>query len=790
MKKILLVTALLAVYVLSDAQINRATRLFEYSPAPGQFINNPIIGTPEAAQKILTTDGNLVSLGAFGGSIVLGFDKPVDNHPNNPYGIDFTIFGNAFSGSSEPGIIWVMKDENGNGLPDDTWYQIAGSSFFNPYTRQRHVVTWYRQADGSSIWKDSQGNTGIMQKNEFHAQPYYPDTQYFSHYPQDSVTLTGTLIGYKAQIVSGQIVLPALTFGYADNRPVNRGVDMSVPDNPYTPGISEGAGGDPVDISWAVDNNGNYVDLDKIHFVKIVTGALSDLGMLGEISTEISAVVATKPVSLAVSMYVTVIHPHPPAILVGDTLRLYTDFFRKGRRAETSLVFENSARDKADISPTGTITAIDGGTIRVSVTPSDFPDESAHTDLFIRRPDSIRLNGFEHRITIGTTVQVQPVLLDHIHREISGTDWTLTTQNPEIIEVISEDKTYSLRALSPGNALIQLYPTRFPGLSKTYFLEVIPYTENVRVLATSKTSDKNLYPAQWFPVASFSLNPFVENRRDDYSQQGFVSLAHVVTKMLQNTDVNFLWRDDAAGNNKLYLYSVEDDGLFTYGWGGRTDPPAFAKAWIVRHNGRQYFNGLNHIQVSNGDTIQLYYENNILNEWILTGFTAMPDSIFSGESVELFRWKITCQRDLSGSIIESTFIPYINQPVQAVGIFTGTLYTNAQGMAFTTPLINPPWIIESGNDAVLISGRLTTNIPFATSSEIKVFPNPVTNMVFIEGIRNSAKITITDMAGRIVAEELIGGPYVPISVSHLSNGVYLIVIKEDKQVHRYKLLKQ
>lgn len=44
-------------------------------------------------------------------------------------GYDFAIEGNAFDGSSEPGIVWVMQDVNGNGLPDDTWYQLKGSEY-------------------------------------------------------------------------------------------------------------------------------------------------------------------------------------------------------------------------------------------------------------------------------------------------------------------------------------------------------------------------------------------------------------------------------------------------------------------------------------------------------------------------------------------------------------------------------------------------------------------------------------------------------------------------------------
>ena len=39
----------------------------------------------------------------------------------------FAIQGNAFDSSNEPGIVWVMQDVNGNGLPDDEWYELRGS---------------------------------------------------------------------------------------------------------------------------------------------------------------------------------------------------------------------------------------------------------------------------------------------------------------------------------------------------------------------------------------------------------------------------------------------------------------------------------------------------------------------------------------------------------------------------------------------------------------------------------------------------------------------------------------
>ena len=97
------------------------TTLFEYKPAPGQFINKAP-GNHESAEGILGGKG-MVTLGAWGGYIVLGFDHTVVNSD----GEDIIIYGNAMNTFSEPGIVHVMQDENGNGRPDDTWYELAGS---------------------------------------------------------------------------------------------------------------------------------------------------------------------------------------------------------------------------------------------------------------------------------------------------------------------------------------------------------------------------------------------------------------------------------------------------------------------------------------------------------------------------------------------------------------------------------------------------------------------------------------------------------------------------------------
>src|ERR1700761_8590032 len=69
------------------------TDLFEFNPAPGQFINTGLADTA-AAKATLKTDQGLVSLGAWGGYIIVGFDHTVKNVDG---GADFVVYGNAFS---------------------------------------------------------------------------------------------------------------------------------------------------------------------------------------------------------------------------------------------------------------------------------------------------------------------------------------------------------------------------------------------------------------------------------------------------------------------------------------------------------------------------------------------------------------------------------------------------------------------------------------------------------------------------------------------------------------------
>ncbi|GEN67981.1 MULTISPECIES: cell surface protein [Chryseobacterium] len=272
-------------------------KVFDYRPAPGQFMNKIPEYEPgntaenmlqKARESLIGSSFQEISLGGFGGYVVFGFDHTIPNLN----GRDFKILGNAFfgnaaadprSGSCEPGIIVVAYDRNKNGKPDDNeWYEIAGSEHFKNTTVKDYSITYFKpnenkppvpgnlgwQVDTEYIkWQDNLGNNGFKTKNMFHLQSYYP--LWFS---EASYSFKGTKLkdNYYDQSGTGSYwVGKSYEFGYADNAPNKDDASN-------------------IDISWAVDRNGRYVKLPGIDFVKVYTGINQEAGWVGEVSTEVS----------------------------------------------------------------------------------------------------------------------------------------------------------------------------------------------------------------------------------------------------------------------------------------------------------------------------------------------------------------------------------------------------------------------------------------------------------------------------------------------------------------------
>lgn len=261
-------------------------KVYEYLPAPGQFINDPGCGfsgnekdmdaATAFAEKRLKAHA-FVSLGGFGGYIIVGFDHSIEN-AGKADGYDFAIAGNQFLDSSEPGIVWVMQDTNGNGLPDDEWYELRGSETSKEGTIQGYSVTYYRPAVYMNTpWTDNRGGSGSLKYlREFHSQPsYYP-----AWVKEDSYTLRGTRLAPNNRLdpATGIWHNEAYAWGYADNI----GEDSAVSGNDQA---------DPADICFRIANamnpDGSAAELQFIDFIKVQTGVNAQSGWTGEVSTEV-----------------------------------------------------------------------------------------------------------------------------------------------------------------------------------------------------------------------------------------------------------------------------------------------------------------------------------------------------------------------------------------------------------------------------------------------------------------------------------------------------------------------
>ena len=297
-KSLLLAMAVTAALTADAANSPYIAHVYDYLPAPGQFVNVFPSYRPGYTQDSINAQleaslcgglGGSVSLGSYGGYIVFGFDHPVVNM----HGYDVKIYGNAMQsqsvpdqmgGSCEPGVIMVGVDMDHDGVPSDGdhWYEIKGSD----YDRCQHgfEVTYYKPDEDKvkvphESWRfindveyvywtsnNPDAPSGYVWRNTFHSQPYWPQWR-----EETEFTFRGTRLPNSSIDISNGLgnnwFQPFFGGGYADNLP-----------NGQEPGFM---------IDWAIDEDGNPVELDHIDFIKVYCAQLDYCGWLGEVSTEV-----------------------------------------------------------------------------------------------------------------------------------------------------------------------------------------------------------------------------------------------------------------------------------------------------------------------------------------------------------------------------------------------------------------------------------------------------------------------------------------------------------------------
>lgn len=269
------------------------SKVIEFMPAPGQYTTSNVADMAAARKLEYTTEEGeitpgrgMVSLGGFGGYIIFRFSRDVENGS----GADFVILGNAFANSSEPGIVQVAFDANGNGKPDpdETWYELAAPNRKDEVEQEHYEVTYYRPDNLTGIsdirWSDNLGGNGVIATAPIassHNQCLYPLAEYFAdgNIPE-SITFKGVKLKNNGTTTNGTYwSLPPIGSGYADNYSYDY---QSIANNdPDTRNSNK------FDIDDAIDQEGNPVKLSKITFIRVYNPMHQWCGMLGETSPEI-----------------------------------------------------------------------------------------------------------------------------------------------------------------------------------------------------------------------------------------------------------------------------------------------------------------------------------------------------------------------------------------------------------------------------------------------------------------------------------------------------------------------
>lgn len=511
-----------------------ATKVLEYFPAPGQFRtetwDNPTGGIGEG------TDISM-SLGGLGGYIVLGFDQPIYNNPQNPYGVDFTIQGNSFIADekgvwTEPGAVQVMEDLNGDGIPNDgEWYELAGSdywlsttkhnvsiTYYNPHYNSRYTVPWtmtYNDLNGDIAQKH-----GAVLSNSFHEHSFYPDFFYNQDNPnasyrwynpnvnRDSITISGIseIRGCIDMRTPSYIEFYAAAgFGYCDNKGYNQS-DLRIAENPYgRPSLGEAAS-DGMDISWAVDKDGNHVDLEKIDFVKIYTAGNQNAGWLGEWSTEIlnCAITLPDPNYEPKDYYYNYVGITQLQVPLGHTCQYEGFLFKNGRPVKDAVQkwwltdAEGNTSDEinaiAEIDNTGLFTAKGYGTVWVHFSAMD----------------SITEESFEVSVSKLTGVEIS---LEGNASSTSNEELSCIVGERVFINVEStDDNSGSLNGTTSNRYIYDSYTWQNSNpnvgtISNGTFIAVEPGTTTLTVISNTDNSLKDQITINVLDIPEIKITP-------------------------------------------------------------------------------------------------------------------------------------------------------------------------------------------------------------------------------------------------------------------------------------------
>lgn len=156
---------------------------------------NPDTNTPKFLNGYVSTG---VSLGLAGGYVQFDMgDNPIENNANNPYGIDFIVYGNAFVGNPEAAGVMVSND----GIK---WYTLAGSRHYMNGTKWDQKISYVR----------IEGSEQRALKSTFTADGIYYSENYNSPSEQTQSAINAAISAATWHVVPATGTATALNLSY------------------------------------------------------------------------------------------------------------------------------------------------------------------------------------------------------------------------------------------------------------------------------------------------------------------------------------------------------------------------------------------------------------------------------------------------------------------------------------------------------------------------------------------------------------------------------------------------
>lgn len=641
-----------------------------YLPAPGQFVNTT--SWQEAGKTLNGSAG--ITLGAFGGNVVYYYEEPITNDPNNPYGIDFIVIGNAFtnsdgstsSGAAEPGAVMVSQD-------GETWYELAGSEYYDAATTHDLTITYTNgdttfSAAADTPWVDSEGNSGVMPKNEYHNQAYYPDLSYYMNW-QTGVGKNGTYTKETVSFTGSKLNEPGFyPFGYADTHAAgNYDSVLARPTgnqaaNPYAANHNYQYNGDGFDLSWAVDANGDPVELESISYIKIYNPVLSYGSSRGEYSPEIQSVLRAKANTDAVgeSSGLTALNVNGKAVTLTEGTYAYTidaegasslKITPTASNADANIYVSNQRVTSG--STTAAMTATDKTRIIVqegekepviyTLTFTNVATKESNADLTaltLTPGDTVYTPDENNQITISVPNTISAIRLmpqaGYVRASLSLTGGKLSQAVVLTSGTVSEalaldvgENTFALTVTSKNGENTKTYPVKVTRAAAT------STTPSGMIRVTfSMTGDTLHYDADTKTyTGSHTASTWISTTKITVPENSTVK--YVTEMMLNNEGIDYV-------TDGIYVSEINGLGEFDNG------PNS---GWMYRHNGKIADEGYADRTLKDGDTVKWFYTDDYTKE---TGYEGGWDHVNSSNADQKAADSVIKLIDAIGTVTETS----------------------------------------------------------------------------------------------------------------------------------------